>query len=140
MASELPAWYGRERGTDLSDYYYEAGEIEETAGNPVQVRAGLSGTAVIALLLMAIVAGMGAGGVPVGFVVLVALASAGLVAWCLKAEWEVEHSENPGAAATMTAGLTNAIGEIVIIAIIIAAIVAVVLFIAGMIAALSSDR
>jgi len=140
MASELPAWYGQQRGTDLSDYYYEAGELEEVSGNSVQVRAGLSGTAVIAMLLMAIVAGMGAGGVPVGLVVLAALASAGLVAWCLKAEWEVEHSDSPGAAATMTAGLTNAIGEIIIIAFVIAAIVAVVLFIAGLIAALSSDR
>ena len=140
MASELPLWYGRERGVDLIGFA-DLGDGDD-GGEPEGDRAGASvlGTFVIGMLLGLGVAVIAAVGAPLTLTVLAGIASAAIVGWCFVAIAQVSTSEDPSTAALITVAITAGIGEAAELIVIILAFAIGIIFILSLIGALSSDR
>lgn len=137
MATELPLWYGMERGSDLSEFASFEDDEGEEGGERDIIRASVFGTLVIAIIIAAAVAGMAASDLPLWSVVLAGLAGGFLVAWALFAAWETATSEEPRGVAAFTVMLTAGIGDIVVLTVVIGGIA---LIIAAVIAASSGRR
>ena len=131
MASELPLWYGMERGSDLSEFAsFEDDEVEEQGEHDV-IRASVFGTLVIGIIIAASVAGMAASDLPLWSSVLAGLAGGSLVAWGLFSSWAAATAEEPSGAALFTVMVTAGIGDLVVLTVIVGGIVAGIALIAA---------
>ena len=140
MASELPLWYGRERGVDLIGFadIGDGGDADEPDNDSVS--GSVLGTIVIGLLLGAGVAGIATVGTPLILAVLAGIASAAIVGWCFAAIAQVSTSEDASALAQATVATTDVIGEAAKLTVIILAFAVGIAFVLVLIGALSSDR
>jgi hypothetical protein len=139
MASELPLWYGRPRGTDLSDL---VGWVDEAAESPAGGRDVAAGVLGFLIPLAIVMCTMAAGQLPIAAMALLGLAGVAWLGAGLAAAWLLAFSEEeaPPWAETFVAVLVG-LGHIIIVAAAIASVVAVLLFLIMLVMALaSSDR
>jgi apolipoprotein N-acyltransferase len=138
MNAELPLWFGRERGTDLSALIdLEDGEPAEGRGLLDDVTAGLLGLVIpLAVIALAIAAGH----LPLAASIGLALAGAAWLAAGGSAAWLVSFSgEAPPWAQAMAAVLVG-LGKVIGWALIVASIVLLVVVVAMLIFGMASDR
>lgn len=141
MSSDVPLWFGRERGIDLTEFAsFEDDEEEEGQGEYDVISSSVFGTIVVALVIAATIAVMTAATLPLWMVVLAGIAGAVLVAWALLASWQAANAEEPSGAAGFTVMVMAGIGDVVVVAAIIGGILAIVAVIIATVAALSSGR
>lgn len=138
MSAELPLWFGRERGTDLSALVeLEEDEPEGPGGLLDDVTAGLLGLlAPLAVIALAI----GAGHLPLELSIGLALAGAAWLAGSAAAAWLVAFSDEPPPWARATTAVLVALGKVIGWALIVGSIVLIVVLVAALIFGLASDR
>jgi hypothetical protein len=138
VSAELPLWFGRERGTDLSALVeLEDDEPEGPGGLLNDVTAGLLGLIVpLAIIALAI----GAGHLPLAASIGLALAGAAWLAAGVAAAWLVSFSDEAPPWAQATAAVLVALGKIIGWIFIVGSILLLVVVIATLIFGLASDR
>lgn len=139
MTTQLPLWYGRERGTDVATLVdFDVSDAAEDAGGR-DLMAGILGL-LVPVAIVALV--MACGQLPIGAMVILGMAGAAWLTTGLAAAWLVAFSEEetpPWAEAFVT--ILVALGTITAIALAIASVVAVVVVLLIVIVGLtSSDR
>ena len=138
MSTELPIWFGRERGTDLSALIdLEDGEPAEGRGLLDDVTAGLLGL-VVPLAIIALV--IAAGQLPIEAMVALAVAGAAWLGGGVAAAWLVSFSDEAPPWARAMAAVLVALGKVIGWALIVASIVLLVVVVAMLIFGLASDR
>lgn len=139
MSAQLPLWFGRERGVDLSglvDWEDEDG-ADDGPGLLDGAGAAVLGFAV-PLAIIALV--LAAGQLPMYAMVMLGIAGAAWLTGGLAAGWLVTFSEDaPGWARTAVAVMTQ-MGKVVALMFIIASVVILLALVAGLILAMASDR
>jgi len=140
VASELPLWYARERGVDLSSMVSFEDEDAEQAEEEDDMATSALGTVTTAVLIALGALAMVTSGVPLWATVLVGIAGAAWLALAFAALWNVAASEEPAPWAAITFSVTAGIGRLVVVTMIVAAIAAVIAVVLAFIAALAGDR
>jgi hypothetical protein len=138
VSAELPLWFGRERGTDLSGLVeLEDDEPEGHGGLLDDVTAGLLGL-VVPLAVVALV--IAAGHLPLAASAALALAGAAWLASGVAAAWLVSSSDEAPPWARAMAEVLVALGKVIGWAIVVASILFLVVVVAMLIFGLASDR
>jgi len=138
MAAELPLWFGRERGTDLSALIeLEDDEPEGHGGLLDDVTAGLLGL-VVPLAIIALV--IAAGKLPIEAMAVLARAGAAWLAAGVSAAWLVSFADEAPPWAQAMAAVLVTLGKVIGWALIVASVVLLVVVVAMLIFGLASDR
>lgn len=139
MSAQLPLWFGRERGVDLSSLvdWEDEGSSHEGSGVLDDVGAGMLGfTLPLAIIALAIALGQ----LPMWAMVLLGIGGAAWLMTGVRAAWIVAFSEEQPSWVRATVAIMVGLGKVLALAFIIASVVLVLVLIAMIIFGLASDR